>query len=458
MGPPSPIDNRVLAARARFDELLDEATNRRAVGDLNGAATRAQVAAALAWHSPTGLFASPRLESLLATMGREIPTGPDPVIRDSGGQTRTVLHVLTTAYPAGGHTRLAWRWIERDDRRVHSVAITRQGLDHIPQPLLEAVTDRGGSIHRIDRAARSLVGRARALAGIAAAADVVVLHTHPFDVVPSLALAGLNSRSARPPTMLLNHADHLFWVGLAVADLVLHLRASGARLSVERRGLTADRSTILPLPLGGARAAVERLDARRSLGYGDADVVALTIASAYKFGASNGPGLLSLVRQAVDRHRELRVLAVGPGGRDDWRAAERTTQGRIRALRNQSDLGPFYGAADVYLDSYPFSSLTSMLEAGQQAIPFLAFSDAGADEDVLAFDDPATDRLPIATRTESAFIEALSRLVEDRATRRELGRRIAEELGMVGRHASSPHMPAYSSNTRPPDRARHRWP
>jgi hypothetical protein len=176
---------------------------------------------------------------------------------------------------------------------------------------------------------------------------------------------------------------------------------------------------------------VDRLDARQRLGYRDADVVAVSIASGYKFGPEGGRGLLSLVRQAVDQYGDLRILAVGPGGRDDWRAAALATDGRIRALPNQSDLSLVYGAADVYLDSYPFSSLTSMLEAGQRAIPLLAYRDAGAEADVMAFDDPGTDRLPVQMRTEPAFIEALGRLIDDAASRHELGRRIAHDLAAV---------------------------
>jgi hypothetical protein len=325
----------------------------------------------------------------------------------------------------GGHTRLAWRWIEGDDGRVHSVAVTRQAYEPMPDSLLEAVRARGGRIERIDRAAPGIIRRAAALQALAAQADLVVLHTHPFDVVPSIALAGLDRSGARPPTILLNHADHLFWIGLSSSDLVLHLRSSGARLSFARRGLSPDRSGILPVPLSRAPQPVRREDARRALGYSSGEVLAVSIASGYKFGSTEGGSMLPLLEQAMERCPDLRVLAVGPGDRAEWQAAAKRVAGRIVSFGNRDDLAAIYGSADIYLDSYPFSSLTSMLEAGQQRIPLLAYSDAGPDADVLGFDDPATEGLAVRARSPAEYVSALEQLVDDPAARLERGRQIA---------------------------------
>ncbi|MEA2537494.1 MAG: hypothetical protein QOF11_1728 [Chloroflexota bacterium] len=419
-------DLRIARNRARFDELVGRAEDELARGRLEAAAVCAQVAAALAWHSPTGLFASPRLESALRAIARESMTPLEPATR--GTEIRTVLHVLTTAQRVGGHTRLAWRWIERDEGRVHSVAVTRQAHGPLPEAMLEAVRARGGRIHRIDRAASGIIARAAALQTVAAQADLVVLHVHPFDVVPSIALAGLDRSGARPPAILLNHADHLFWIGLSSSDLVLHLRASGARLSATRRGLSPDRSGILPVPLSPAPPPAQREAARRLLGYSNGEVLAVSIASGYKFGPADGDGLLPLLEQALERSQDLRVLAIGPGHRADWRAAAKRTAGRIASLGNKDDLTAISAAADIYLDSYPFSSLTSMLEAGQLGLPLLAYGVTGPETGVLGFDDPATEGLAVRARTPAEYLVALEALVDDPAARRERGQQIRRAI------------------------------
>lgn len=415
-------ESRIANNRARFDELVGRAEGQLARNRLEAAAVYAQVAAALAWHSPTGLFASPRLESCLTGIARDSMSPVRPTTR--GTEIRSILHVLTTAYRLGGHTRLAWRWIERDEGRVHSVVVTRQGYEPMPARMSEAVKARGGRIHRVDRSAPGVIGRAAALQVIAAQADLVVLHVHPFDVVPSIALAGLEWSGARPPTILLNHADHLFWIGLSISDLVLHLRASGARLSSARRGLSSDRSGILPVPLSRAPQVVRREDARRALGYSGTQVLAVSVASGYKFGSSNGMGLLPLLERAIEQSPDLRVLAVGPGDRAEWQAAAEQTAGRISSVGNLDDLAPIYGAADIYLDSYPFSSLTSMLEAGQRRIPLLAYGGDDQDAEVLSFDDPATEGLGVRAHSQADYVSVLQRLVDDPVTRLERGRQI----------------------------------
>jgi hypothetical protein len=418
------VDARIAANRRRFDELVGRAEDRLARGRSEQAAVHAQVAAALAWHSPTGRFASPRLESVLIGVAQEELAVP----RANAGRTgkRTVLHILTTAYQFGGHTRLAWRWMERDDASVHSVALTRQGYEPIPAALEAAVGARGGHVWRTDRAAPDLIGRAASLQIVAAAADVVVLHAHPFDVVPMMALAGLGRDGRRPPTMLLNHADHLFWVGIAEADLVLHLRTSGARLSLARRGLSPERSALLPVPLSRVEG-----QPRSPTGWGHAPaergVTAVSVASGYKFGSGNG-GFLPLLERLVARIPDLRIIVVGPGDRDPWRGIERRTAGRIRASGPIGGITEIYKSADLYLDSYPFSSLTSMLEAGQRGIPLVAYSDTGPDADVVAFDDPATDGLDVRVGSTEAYLAAVGRLVDDPAWRRERGRTIQEAI------------------------------
>ena len=43
--------------------------------------------------------------------------------------------------------------------------------------------------------------------------------------------------SGLPPVLFLNHADHLFWLGTSVADLVLNLRDAATDISIARRGV-----------------------------------------------------------------------------------------------------------------------------------------------------------------------------------------------------------------------------
>jgi hypothetical protein len=114
--------------------------------------------------------------------------------------------------PVGGHTVLARRWIARNPgRRVHDVVLTGRAVDAADPALASAALASGGTVRSVADVA-SLRGRARALRALAARADVVVLHVHMWDVLSSLAFA----YAGGPPVLLMNHADHAFWVGAAL--------------------------------------------------------------------------------------------------------------------------------------------------------------------------------------------------------------------------------------------------
>src|SRR6185437_9318373 len=131
----------------------------------------------------------------------------------------------------GGHMRMIARWVQHDSGNIHSLALTRQNAP-IPDKARDAITATRGRVHQLNLARGGLLDWARALQGLMAKADLVVLHAHNMDTIPMLALAGMKNR---PRTVLLNHADHSFWLGVDFVDQVIHTRRSGLRLSSERR-------------------------------------------------------------------------------------------------------------------------------------------------------------------------------------------------------------------------------
>jgi hypothetical protein len=154
--------------------------------------------------------------------------------------------VATSVEAVGGHTRMIRRWIERDAEAArHSIALIRQ-RKAVPPDVSRAVLAAGGRIFRLGTRRAGLLDLARELRAVAAGVDLVVLHVAPQDVVPLLAFSGL---AERPPIALLDHADHLFWTGVSIADAVIGLRRSGRDLATAARGVAPERSLALPIPV-----------------------------------------------------------------------------------------------------------------------------------------------------------------------------------------------------------------
>jgi hypothetical protein len=396
------------------------------------AAVYMQATAEYAWRNHPGLFSDPELEDMLLRLAEEVPDGSGFHPKEPKAEPQTVLHVLTQAYENFGHTRLCSRWIEADEAHQHSVVLTSQGDHSVPGTLVDAVRDRAGTVVDLSAIQEPLLARAGDLRARAAGCDLIVLHIHPWDVVAASALASADLG----PTLFVNHVDHAFWLGVRCADLFLQIRPAGEVLSARRRGVPEDRSAVLPIPLDGSVALERgREQVRRELGIGVEETMLLTAASPYKYEGAPEIGFLDTVLPALSTAGESKLVAVGPAKEGDWADAHSSTDGRVMPLGFRSDLDSLMAAADIYLDSFPLTSLTAVLEAGKARLPILRL---GIDDPGMAAfrpDDIALDGHLVEAQDQPAFRRALLDLIEDPGVRERRGEETqkAVEANHVGR-------------------------
>lgn len=420
---------------ARFSHLLTLAEKRLSQGDADAAAALAQVAARFAFPANVGLFASPRLEALLTSLAGRVRGAPG-VARHASGR-RHVVHLLSYAKPIGGDSRFVWRWIGRDRTSRHSVIVTsQQEVAHqyeIPKVLLDGVAASGGFVKTLTAPVTRPLQQASELRSLLSDGDFVALHVYPYDIVPNLALTGLLDRVC---PIYVNHSDHTFWVGGAVTRWVAHLRAQSKHFIETHRGLEAGRSSILPIPLddelGALPLAAERADAQRKakseLGYATDTVLLLTIASPFKYSAPGQTGLAELVLPTLKKHKNAVLVAVGPSEEGEWLRARRETEGRVQALGRRWDNEKLLTAADVYLDSVPFSSITSLLEAGARGLPLLSHVAANEELSLLGPGAPGIDETMLVCAGEDRYRDALERLILQPQLRLEAGSRVQASI------------------------------
>jgi hypothetical protein len=386
-------------------------------GRFEAAAASAQMAGQYAWMNHTGLFAGTELEALLSELGARLPKPAAAARRTS--DPREVLHVVTQCYGTGGSTQAIACWIEQDHGRHHRVCITRQRGAPPPDKIV-APLDAPSDLIRLDTRRGGLMERAARLRVLAAGADVVVLHLHPYDVVPVIAFGGTQDL---PPVIYVDHCDHVFWLGTSISSVVMHMRDSGRRLAAARRGLDPARSTVVPRPLRPIGRTTSRDEAKRKLGIDPEQVLLVTAADGSKYRPVGSTSFLDLVVGTLERHENAVLLAAGPSRDEDWQAAAERTGGRIRALGMLPDVRSLQEAADVYVDSFPFSSLTSLLEAGNLGVPAVTYRGHPDDCGVLGADTRGVDAHMLTASDPEAFMRALGGLIDDADRRRELGER-----------------------------------
>lgn len=356
--------NRIL-----FNECLRQARACGNAGQLEGLMQWATVAAGSASGAGwCGEVSSRDLEAELLRVAEQLPRPPRPRKAQARQQ---FLHVFTEAYATLGHTNLCRRWIQNDPETTHDVLLLSQrGL--APENLASAAQRTGGQCVVLDPTT-PLLQRAGELRKFAwENSDVVVLHTHPHEVMGVVAF-GI---SGGPVVLVENHADHVFWLGCSVADLILEIRRSGQEWTKQLRG--RESSVILPIPLeevpasGTAREmASSRQALRQKLGLPENAVMLLTVGSASKYSPMPGLNFLATAREIVNACENAWLVAVGPKDEGAWKAAKQETGGRILPVGYQPDSTLFCRAADLYLEGFPIGSLTALLEAGQAGLMFV---------------------------------------------------------------------------------------
>ena len=400
---------------AAFERLVAVVSGRVAAGRWDSAAAWTRVAAMFTWTNPHGALRDVRLDRTLDAAARAtLP--PGVATTRVAGAPRRVLHVLTEGHHVGGgHVPMALRWVESDEDSLHRVAFTRPGFE---SPILTAaVEQRGGTALVLGQ--RSLIERARTLRAAAEASDVVVCHTYPDDPVPAVAFGGGYNGA---PVVMVNLCDHVFWLGVGNVSVVMNLREIGAETTITARGYPSANMMVVPTPLPGVARGLDREAAKRRLGIDPSRVVLVTLARGVKYApAPWHPGFIEVVAPVLRELPHLTVLAVGADPAETaWSAVQQELPGRVLVPGPQRDPSPYLDAADVYLDSFPFGSVTSMLEAATRDVPILASRAYPGLSRLISSMGPLDDLVVPAADT-AAYCAELRRLVAEPARRAALG-------------------------------------
>jgi hypothetical protein len=406
-----------IAVFRAYEDQLKRAQAYFEAGDLESAAVFAALATHVALCPHPGFFAAPRTERLLRQIGARLEeSNAFRRVLDPRRKVRSILHVATELTPVGGLTNMLGHWIAADKSRMHSVALTsHRGPLH--GGVADAVLARGGRIERLARSG-GLLRRALQLRRLARLYDAVVLHVYGQDVVPSLAFA---KPGAGPPVLLLNHGDHLLWLGVASSDVVINLRDAAQDLSIARRGVAPRRNIMVPTIVSPAQRTRPRQAAKRELGIADDQVLLFSAARGMKYRSVDGRSFADAHVDLLRRHPNALLWVLGAGNPGDWTAAIEQTAGRIRPMPESPATKLYFEAADIYVDSFPFVSSTSMMEAASLGTPLVSRFYGPKEARIFAINHPGIDAPTLHGATEAEYVGHLDALLRDADLRARKG-------------------------------------
>ncbi|HQZ64031.1 MAG TPA: glycosyltransferase family 4 protein [Planctomycetaceae bacterium] len=151
--------------------------------------------------------------------------------------------------------------------------------------------------------------------------------------------------------------------------MVLEIRDSGRACTERFRGTS--RTALLPLVVdrGASRTIESRVKARNRLGISTDQICVLSIGSAYKYRPIGDLDFLKAAERITKQNDRVCICVVGPDSSTPWDSLWSRTQGRVRVFGRQEDVSMFYEAADVYIEGFPFGSLTALLDARARGLP-----------------------------------------------------------------------------------------
>ena len=323
--------------------------------------SRLRLASLVASMFHLGFFSSLNLESRLEALSQKLIKNFLAEDWEPLPNRGSTVHLLTRAFSTGGHTRAVERWLESSEQSS-SIVLTRS--QELPESLAQAIGDReflvvkGGPLRRI-----------RKVADYVSNFELAISHIHPFDVDAVLALWIARRRGTR--VAIFNHADHQFWVGSAVAEVVLEFRKFGSELSMGLRGV--DKSMIVGLPpivASSKGSHVSDLSSKATK-----SKMLLCVGRNQKFAKIPGkPSLEEYLEKFLSENPEFKCTIVGPGRFSRVRKLKRKLGGQVTLLPRQplSKVFELFSQATVGIDTFPMGGGTIARDMTSQGVPVVS--------------------------------------------------------------------------------------
>ncbi|MGK0212188.1 MAG: hypothetical protein ACI9D4_002531 [Polaribacter sp.] len=347
-----------------FDRCIDLAYILLDKNKLNLAATFSKDIAYFAANNITGYYSSWRLERLLFLISKKTNFKSGNVFdtlifNDKEVVNLEILHVVTQVYKTGGHTKLLKNWIDIDTINNHSVVSTSMEFGDLKRVM---------SFHELSEVKKyyltgTLINKSVQLRTLASKFDKIILHIHQYDVIPNLSFSDFKHKKN---IIFLNHADHIFWLGVSIFNVLAQIRENNIELDILRRGVN-NCQLYLPIPLKDLeiKNKSSKVILKKELNLSEDSIVLLSVASAYKFKPIDNKNYFSDIIEILNLNKKLILFVIGVKGNENFTIKHP----QIKYLGVVRNIEKYELIADVYIENYPLASFTSMLQFMKKQIP-----------------------------------------------------------------------------------------
>ncbi|MBY0586147.1 glycosyltransferase [bacterium] len=373
---------------AEYEARRSQTTALAQQGDFENALRSASEAGSQAYSFLGGFFSDPGLDKELASIGEKI-IALAPEVRSlptTNSFTCDVLHLVSHTGFVGGHTEMLRNWMRTLAHRKQRQALfsteilTTVELERWAE--LVALADKCYFSNSLLSFTQRVVQLYRFINIVGP--KVVTLFVHPHDTIVVAALGAIRRlQPHRFEVVVINHADHAFWLGAGIADRVVEFRQVGEIYTRRYRGIQA--TSIIPLTCAAADQKRDRNDhrllVRQELGLAEGKTLSLTVASLYKVLGSRWDyfsAMVSLLRAQPNHHH---LLILGQGEELFARRVEAAgLSDRFHVFGKRPDLTRYYDGCDFLIETFPLMGGNVRQEAMALGCPMIVVSSPGFEQ------------------------------------------------------------------------------
>jgi hypothetical protein len=384
--------------------------------------------AKFAWFNFPGILSDYRLENLINKIAKDNLKFNNRIYQ-SQNTIKSVLHIATTFHNTGGHTRVARNWIDVDHERNHYLLLTNQiDWDESLTKFFKNVCD-----VKVLSKDEAYLKKAQQILNFIAEnnIDLIVLHHHPNDLAPVLAC----SLDKLPPVALYNHADHVFGLGVSVADICIDFSPLRMQCSLEKR--MARNAFLLSYPIKQPEH-ISRANARAKLKIEEDEIMFFSMGSAYKYRTFSGIDFFQFYSAFILKHKNIKMYIAGVN--------EKKIQAKTSIPENLVLLGriinpeEYLAAADYYIESFPMGGGLSTFDAAiHGAFPIFNFYSANiyGSGSIDMFSDKVKEKF---TRSVVDYEELLKKEVKTQQLKKNLAEEVHKSVELCFPHKWKPEL------------------
>lgn len=316
--------------------------------------------ASFGWFNFSGYYKSKSLELLLTKIQQKIL--PIAYHQQKQKKTNKILHICSEVYTSGGHSKLLYNWIKNDSSKKHTILSIRLSLEEIKDISDFYLTD-SISVGHISVKSPSKIESINLLNQQPLNDyDVIVLHIHPDETITSIVLS---QKDITTPICFINHADHVFWLGTSIADLVLQIRESSISIDEERRDILKERQFFLPIPIETAQNTEDE-NSNSETNF----IKILSTGTAYKYNPNEHYNFLKEAYKIVEENSNILFNIVGINADSDYAKEYQHERIFLHGIVSSQRLAEIEETTDIYIEGFPMPSFTALLQVALRKIPF----------------------------------------------------------------------------------------